>query len=139
MPDWGENIETVPEIQAWVDKITSSRWWHNRYHYSTMGRRIRIMPGRGCRRGLCYNGVTIQEWEDGFCAVLKLPKFTRYQLYILHELAHIPQASEMEATHGREFCSRFLASVGRWMDKEYAKLLREAFRVKRVKWCKKRS
>lgn len=131
----GNRLETTAEIQSWVDKITSSRWWRSRYPWI---KRVKILPGRGCRKALAINGVYLEERKQGFDAVIKLPKWARTPLTILHELTHIAIEPARDGAHGREFCRNYLTMVERWMGQETCQELRKAFRSNRVKWCPKR-
>jgi putative metallohydrolase (TIGR04338 family) len=131
----GERLETVSEMQAWIDKIISSRWWKNRSEIDY----IRVMPGRGCRNALATQSIMKGRWVH----TIKMPIWSRSQLVILHEICHHltdPNGNwEMTvAPHGREFCSSLVALVKRWMGNETAKKLREAYRNNRVKTRKRR-
>jgi putative metallohydrolase (TIGR04338 family) len=132
----GNRLETIPEIQNWVDKITASRWWKSRYPWI---KRIKILPGRGCRNAKAINGVYPEERRQGFDAVIKLPCWARTELTILHEVTHIAVDPPLDGGHGREFCRNYLGMVGRWMSQQAQQELRQAFRANKVKWHPKRS
>lgn len=111
-------IETVPEIQAWVDRMIASAWWQKRYPHV---QRITVKDGRG-RRIACagYRSIT-------------LPKWSRSKAVILHEIAHVVTSSRV-AWHGWEFADNLLKLVGHWVGGEEAELLKQSFKKHRVRW-----
>lgn len=126
LKDRSRRFETVEEIEAYTKKITRSRWFKKRWPRL---KRLDIWNGRANSRGLgSYRGLG---W-----GVLRLPRWCRWESYILHELAHVVTGTQYKFVpfHGREFCKNYLALIGRWMGKEAAKDLRQSFREHRVKW-----
>ena len=127
MSEKGARFESVQDIQQFVDKICGSRWFRNRF-----GRVIRIVvrDGRG-RRSACGKG-----WNniDGRYGIIKLPRWSRYTKYILHEIAHVVMPGNTPA-HGREFAKILLQLVARWMGNEAAQELRAAYRQRGVKYA----
>ena len=123
-------IESIPNIQTYVDKITNSNWWKKRTHITW----ITVLDGRS-RSTPCagisykYNGHYI-----------KLPKFARHQGMILHEIAHVLNSKNrnIEPIHGRSFCRLLLDLVGKWISKEYQSYLRMIYKDNRVKYCSTR-
>jgi putative metallohydrolase (TIGR04338 family) len=132
----GQRILKVDEIQAWIDQITGTRWWRSRCYIE----KLRVFDGRGTRKA--YGGY-FGLWHSGKRGWgISMPRWSRYQLYILHELAHILIDQVRDTTvphHGREFCRHLLALVGRWMGRDHVRLLRAAFRARGVKWHRKRT
>lgn len=128
--DPGQRFETVSEIQCWVDKITTSKWWAK--NFPNASTRVTIKDGRG-RRNACAE--TIWHYPR-----LKLPRWARSQRVVLHELAHVASDDgDLSPSHGRKFCRAFLALVGRWMGSESQKELRESFRRHNVKWHRRKN
>ena len=129
------------EIQSWVDGICKSRWFKNRYpryavdkksimKYGRAADGIKVLDGRGRIRPC---GST-----RGF---IKLPMWSRFELLILHEIAHVVTRRNgyhgpLPAWHGREFCANFLALVRRFLGKEAGKELKACFKKKRVKYIR---
>lgn len=118
-------LETVAEMQIFVDRITESRWWKTR----TRKKFIKVMPGRGCRNAL----ATYSRWG---LPIIKMPKWSRSEYVILHELAHHLTPSEY-AAHGKEFCKNHLAMIKRWLGHEQWKRLHNAFHNFNVKHHKR--
>jgi putative metallohydrolase (TIGR04338 family) len=114
-------LETVQEMQGFVDVVVGSRWFIK--HWGT--HRIRVKDGRGRRRA-----------SGGF-GYIKMPKWSRCMLYVLHELSHSIKPRQWsgvrEASHGREFCKRLLKLVRHHMGKAAHDTLKEAMREKKVK------
>ena len=145
-----ERIETVPEIQDWVDKITSSMWW-SKYKIKILAaepvfcvcfenavkhigpeklspkcftRSITVTDGRGTRAAYGYPSQKR----------ISLPKWARSKIVILHEVAHI--ISPEEPAHGRGFCRLLCDMVQRFIGKQEADTLRGSFKKYRVKYSK---
>jgi putative metallohydrolase (TIGR04338 family) len=123
-----ERLETVSEIRAWVNEITSSEWWRK---YRLPGVRrgwcafftpveahpaIRVKDGRGRR---CAGG----SFTGGF---ITMPKFSRNRHMILHELAHTIVENRF-AGHGPEFCRVLLDLTHEFLGVESAERLRHAY------------
>jgi putative metallohydrolase (TIGR04338 family) len=119
-----ERLETVPEMQAWVDKITASAWWQQRYPHVS---KITVRDGAGQRRALGYPGRRM----------ISMPKWSRSRGVILHEVAHVI-APTGTAWHGWEYCAELLALVQHFLGKEEADALRAAFDQERVRYRKPR-
>jgi len=120
----GQHFASVGDIQNHVDRITTSLWWRNRS--ATV--KVYVKDGRGRRKA--------GAWTNRALGFLTMPRWSRYELCILHELAHV-MTPRKYADHGREFVRSFLALVDRWMGKQAAADLRESFRQHRVKWYRK--
>lgn len=129
-------IEVVSDIQAWLDKITGSAWYKKYKLVRTDGENrglpfgkysqpyfrnpnIKVLDGRGRRSACATNG-----W-------MKLPKWSRTKLIILHEMAHAIQIER--PGHGRQFCMIYLDLVKRWIGIECYRALRASFRKHKVK------
>lgn len=117
----GKHLKTMAEMQAYVDKIHSTRWFQKRWPrlYN-----IEVRDGRG-RRSACAG------WGQ-----IKMPKWSRYEVYILHEIAHLLTKEKHYSvpSHGREFVKNFIALL-EWKMKINP---RSVFREYRVKWHSKR-
>ncbi len=114
----GRRMETVPELQAYVDAIMASRWFKARW--GAWGG-IRVKDGRG-RRSACAMG----QHE------VRMPCWSRNEMVLLHEVAHC-LAPVMKANHGPEYAGIFLALVRQYMGPAAAVSLRASFREHRVK------
>ena len=121
----GNHLPTVAAIQSYVDGIVGSRWWKNRFTITT----VYVEDGRSHRTALAFCSPSAG-W-------ITMPRWTRHERYILHELAHVATPNDC-AAHGREFARNFLLLVGRWMGRDAAKVLKASFDQHRVKWRKKR-
>lgn len=126
LADRSERLETVPEMQQYVDKILRSRWFKGKWDYLA----IQVKDGRGRSRACGgYYG-----FGTGY---IKMPKWSRTRYVVLHEMAHVITGMEhrSEGTiHGRRFMRVYLALVGRWMGKAAAADLRSRCKEHRVKW-----
>ncbi len=118
-------LASLVVVQAWIDNIVASDWWQKRFGQIT---KIIALDGRGRINGIA--GRLTGHPEVGY---VRLPKATRHRLYILHEMAHVAQP-QWSACHGKEFCRVFMALVRRWMGRQTAHALRNAFRRKVVMW-----
>jgi putative metallohydrolase (TIGR04338 family) len=141
---WSNNsqFDSLKDVQDWVDKICKSRWFKNRYprhayqenksqFLINKGQGIKVLDGRGRTRA---NGST-----RGF---IKLPVWTRSELHILHEIAHVVTSRytvnnrKLPAFHGRDFCANYLSLVRHFLGKEAGKELKACFKKSRVKYTR---
>lgn len=120
-------LETVQEVQDWVNKIIQSRW--TKSHYPDLAV-INVFDGR-----LRKSARGLGKKRGGF---IEVPPLLRWEYIILHEIAHVLTSYRNVAGHGRLFCRTFLALVSRWMGKKAGRDLRKSFREHRVKWYPKR-
>jgi len=98
--------------------------WFRHFSKSGISNYIRVGDGRGRWRTAC-----------GSINEIKLPKFARDKIIILHEIAHSAtlRTHPDAAWHGPEFCFNFLMLVGRWLGKEMKEELWDCMRAHRVK------
>ena len=125
-----EEFGSVGEMQAYIDQTLRTRWFRNRWRT----KRVTVTDGRMRRRGgasYSYAG-----WDPGW--QLKMPRRTRCEWYLLHELAHVVTPGHC-ASHGREYARNYLALVRRFMGEDAHVKLRDSFRKHKVKWHPKRS
>ncbi len=117
--------ETVPEIEAYLDKVMSRAWFKKRWELRT---RPRILAGQAHRKAVSYGGC------------IALPKWARSRLIILHELAHEVDCRYTGYGHGRYWARSFLEMVKFEMGPEAYKILKDSFREHGVKFSpRKRS
>ena len=129
LPEVEQNGMNIHEVRAWVDKIMRSRWMKSRYPQAYCVGMVDVKDGRGAT------------WARGGYLYIKIPRWARSEFIVLHELSHTIVArtkSKPVASHGREFCSIFLALVRRWMGSEVANRLKAAFKEHRVKYVVRR-
>lgn len=122
-PDANERLETVEEIQAWINSITRKRWWRtyrlpsaekaSHRKYSIPYKSIEVRDGRARRNA-----------SGGF-GVIKMPRWSRTKLIILHEVAHAIQTER--PSHGRQFARIYLDLVSRFIGVEAATQLKGAY------------
>jgi len=114
----GQRIETVPEIQAYVDKLTNSAWFKRRWP-NTSYRGIVVKDGRRARRA-----------SGGF-GCISFPRWSRVEWVILHELAHC-LAGQRGGWHGQPFCKVYIELVTHQLGKESGDALKRELRARRV-------
>lgn len=119
-----ERLDTVEEMQAWVDKIVASAWWRKRYPRVT---KIEVRPGAGQRRALAFPHRRI----------ISMPRWSRRKGIIIHEIAHLVVPTNV-ASHGWEFCSEYLAILRHFLGKADHDALKAEFDKRRVKYRKPR-
>ena len=139
---YDSQYDNIQQIQAWVDSICKSRWFKNRFfryaidkkRMAKYGRRadgIKVLDGRG-RRNAC--GST-----RGY---IKLPVWSRSDLVILHEIAHVVTSRyttnnrKLPAYHGRDFCANYLSLVRRFLGKEAGDELKACFKKRKAKYTR---
>ena len=118
---WGRKFKTLPECQTYYEHIVGSRWWKGRAAVIP----VMLRDGRGTSvaRAFAVTGI----------AFINLPRWSRQELWMLHELAHVLyrhgyeyQNTRDTRPHGAAFVRLFLDLVRRWMGPETAKALRES-------------
>jgi putative metallohydrolase (TIGR04338 family) len=106
------NFVTVGEIQRYVDKIVSSKWWKGRFDI----KKIDVTDGRRRRSAAGIRHID----ETG---TIKMPKFARNNWLTLHEMAHCVSHDD----HGRGYAKNYLLLVKRFIGDDDYRLLKEAF------------
>lgn len=114
--DVGQRWQTVPEVQAYVDRLDESAWFQRRWGR----RRIVVEDGRGRRSAVGYT------YEIG------VPRLMRRELIVLHEIAHC-LTPRTYAPHGPEFAGVVLTLVRHKMGDEAGRQLAESYRAHKVR------
>ena len=135
-PKLYERFDDLKQLQHYVDRITESKWWQ-KYDAPNMGEKdgillakpeeVVVQDGRGRRRAMAV------AYRMG--GEIHMPRWARYRLIILHELAHILQSQR--PAHGRQFCQVYIDIVRRFAGKKESEALKQAFKNGKVKWTKK--
>lgn len=111
-PKYGRSFGTVPECQAYVDAILAKRWFKAAY----TAQEVEVKPGFGHRRATGFR-------FDAYGGTIQLPRWSRHEGVILHELAHVVVGNRLVAWHGREFAKVYHHLVSRVMGEEAADAL----------------
>ena len=124
-------IEDIADVERRVKDIVSSKFWKENYPKATI---VMVNDGRG-RRAAC--------WKSNRRTIY-MPKWSRSELIILHELAHAAHDGLIdhdwtEAAHGWRFCDIYLSLVSRFMGRAAHDLLAGCFRLKNVRFHKPRA
>lgn len=117
----GRAFVSLGATQDFVERVTGSPYWQRR---PAAPRIVQVTDGRG-RRHACAAAA----WFGG---ELRLPRWVRNPLIVLHELAHLLTPSRC-AAHGAEFLADYLALVERFLDPQRAIELAVALRAERVR------
>jgi putative metallohydrolase (TIGR04338 family) len=118
----GRHFSSMTDVEIWLQSVIDSAWFRKRFPESG---EIKLLDGRGNKHAYC------QQRDDAWH--IPLPREYRYQLAVLHELAHVVAPGN----HGREFCSAYLLLVRRFLGAEAARDLRMEFvggKVKHRRW-----
>lgn len=115
----GDRFTSVAHCQAYVEDRLRSPWWRNSCPDIPS---VTVTDGRSRRHAGAVRSRRI----------IKLPRWSRTELTILHELAHIA-TPEGCAAHGPEYARTYLELVRRFMGREAGAELRKAFQSHRVK------
>ena len=128
-------LETVSEMQKFVDNLVNSIWFEEKWEVEY----VVVKDGRGRRRAA-------GSWTHNF---ITMPKWCRDIVTILHELAHVccyqhtkyaPEAqhqnfkAEYQAVHGQEYCKRMLALVEYVLGKEERVELATCYSEKNIRY-----
>ncbi len=115
------HLKTVKDVEQWVTKHALKKPWFKR---AFVIEGVVVHPGYGRRRAC---GCSIHRF-----AHLTLPKWSRQELVVLHELAHA--CTFQKPWHGLHFVGTYLFLVEKIMGKETADILRDSFRANKVDW-----
>lgn len=101
----GLSFETVAEMQKYVDRLHRSKWFQKRWPRI---KSFTVTDGRGRRSGASFGT---------YWSTLKMPRWSRHEEYLLHEVAHTCTASSAReaAAHGPEFVTILLELIGHQM------------------------
>jgi hypothetical protein len=130
-----DRVEQIPDILAYCQSILASEWFRHRFPGFI---HIAVHDGGG-RRSACA-------WAMG--STIRMPRFSRSKMCILHELAHLCADHQYRrkvptdpwqpiAAHGWEFCAIFLELVRQYLGQPRHDQLVAAFRAKRVQFTPK--
>lgn len=115
-------LDTVPEIQSYVDRLIKSAWFRRRW---PSVKSVIVKDGRGrIRAGASDDGSIL------------MPFWCRYRYIVLHEISHLLPDWNV-ADHGPEFCKVYLELVKHCMGRDAWEKLRTSFKNNRVKWIKR--
>ncbi len=135
-PKTGEpTLPAVSDVDLYVKKV-----WHSKRVQAAFPRATRtyygaptVLDGRGCRKASAISTHTI-----------KMPRWSRREWVVLHELAHIivereywAQRNEIPA-HGWLFCETYLKLVLYMLGREAHDALKASFKAHKVKFTKPR-
>lgn len=122
----GRKFKDLKEVNQYVKKICKSHCWKKQGGALY----IEVHDGRGRRRAGAYSRYDIT-----------LPRWSRQEWVVLHELAHtlINFNKSYTASHGPEFAKCFLGLIKRFMGIENYNLLKAAYKKYHVHYSVKRS
>lgn len=106
-----EDEMNVEEMQAFVNDILRTRWFKNRYALNW----VTVKDGRGRRKA----------GGDYWGRCIKMPRWSRRPIVVLHELVHVLLNPRIHPYHGEEFCGWYLALVRRFISEDAYKELRQ--------------
>ncbi len=118
-----ERLETIDEIQAWVNSLTQTRWWRTYKLPSAKKSSHRV-------GGISYESIEVRDGRSrrsaaGAFGVIKMPKWSRTKLIILHEVAHA--ITTEPPGHGRQFARIYLDLVTRFLGVDAGRQLKVAY------------
>ena len=114
----GKALPKVSDIESYVSSIFESRWFRREFPGA---KGFEILDGRGA--SYAWGGLV-----DGICRI-SLPRVHRFQLIVLHELAH----GLGDPNHGPIFCSCYLKLVRRFISPKAASVLQLFFETFGIK------
>ncbi len=123
----GNYLSSVQDIQNYVDKIINSAWWRNRFS-------LKQIIVKGGRTGCSACGYLLRRSKIG---IIKMPHWSRYELWILHEIAHTV-VDRPYAPHGRLFAKIYLELVRHKMKSAAHKALKGSYQKYNVKFYARR-
>lgn len=125
-----KRFESIKEIQEYVNKICTRSWFKRRWNPEGTCI-IHVEDGR--ERSSASGGFSTLRY-----GWITLPMWARNEVVIVHELAHAVTPPSTGGKHGRFWARSFLELVRFVIGEDSAKLLREAYKMGRVKYNPKR-
>lgn len=140
----GTPIPDVQEVQDYVDKVTRSRWFKARWpKYRYDKDRMVMSTARGARFERRPHGIVVLDGRRRRSAYgssngsIAMPRWSRSELLILHEMAHVVTGSSRKVrAHGKYYCSNFLALIRHELGAEAANEMKQLFKEHRVKYTR---
>lgn len=127
----GRTFGSVEEIEEYANKLIESAWFKR--HFVSRTSRLKVLDGRGRRRGGSFN----------MRHAITMPVWTRFEPYVLHEIAHLyagrckdsqhPQR-HLSPVHGWHFAFALRLLVTHQMGKEAGDALTQAFKDGKVRY-----
>lgn len=118
----GNELPTLEEMYRYASEIMATDWWKKHYPNVT---KIVIKDGRRRKRPCGFRGALGE-------VVIKMPKASRYQRILLHEIAHGIKPGD--PWHGKEFCGVYLMLLFQFMGNDCAQKLIDEFILRGVKY-----
>jgi len=109
-------IETVPDLQAYVDELCHKPWFKHRWG----SHQVVVKDGRGRRRASAIGNV------------IKMPRHARFEWVVLHEVAHTLTPAPL-AWHGSYFANVYMELIRFRLGTAIADKLESYFRIHRVR------
>lgn len=128
---WLGHYETIEEMQAYVDHLTTSAWFRRRWG----GTFIKVRYNHRAKRARAYGLQRLIEFPSG--------RWAWHEAMLLHEVAHI--VTDMTygygkvQAHGREYAAIYVELVAHKMGAESVARLKAAFIEHKVKFTKPRA
>lgn len=120
-------FRAVEGVKEYVESIMRSHWFQDHFPDVTS---IEVTDGRR-RRNAAAQRFETHTWE--IKGVIKMPKWSRIEIVILHEIAHVVTPNHF-AAHGLEFATNFLALTKHALGVDAYNRLRARFLAKGVKF-----
>jgi putative metallohydrolase (TIGR04338 family) len=123
--DVGKPLPKVSDMQDYLDRMVAEDWWTAAFRVE----RIYVYDGRGRTSATGYP-------TDAREGAIKMPRWSRHEIFVLHEVAHVLVWHRPHAGHGRLFARVFLELVRCQMGEAAWEDLQGAFTAHNVKWWK---
>jgi len=108
-------IETIPDLQNYVDELCGEQWFQRRWG----SHHLVVRDGRGRRRAGAIGNI------------IRMPRHARFEWVVLHEVAHTLTPAPL-AWHGSYFANVYRELVRLRLGKAVAHELEVSFRVHRI-------
>lgn len=123
LASWNSRLETLPEIQDYLQDMMNRAWFKRRWPWITKVPRLK--DGRGTTHA------------RGGAGGLNLPRWARSEVVVLHEMSHYlcdMTLHQPHAAHGWQFCEVYLTLVRFQCGKGAHDLLRDQFKQHKVRF-----
>lgn len=129
----GKTFKSDEEVQAYMDRVTQSKWWKKRWNryarYNTLRPQRVLLTDN--RRGFGHPHA-FEYQTIGVCRLyVRIPVKSRNEHVVLHELAH--HLAGVRFKHHWQFTAALLELIRNKMGKEIHDKLKGSFRFRRVK------
>lgn len=115
-------LKPLEELNELAQKLLTTSWFREKFKTPIS---IKLTDGRGRNRAGCYGTIS---------AIIKIPRWCRTDVMLLHEIAHATVWDKTQAAHGEVFCANYLFLVQKVLGEKVHQRLVDSFKKQNVRF-----